>query len=156
MKTTLILFLFIFLTSCGLDIGAGTHGSIKAYKYPVTKSELEKAILKIVENDSTIHRDYRAGQYNDTKNYLTMTIKSQDNEYEYTFRYLGDSLLWSNSQTSEIFICYIYDGQGNGGSAGNGKFELTDKKMQNDMINVFENSFVNKIDKELNQKHVSN
>jgi hypothetical protein len=154
MKTTLILWLLILITSCGS--GPGTHGAIKAYGYSVPKAELQKVILKIIDNDSTIHHDYRAGYYNDTENYVTMTIKSQNNEYEYTFRYLGDSLLWSNSRTSEIFICYIYDRHGNGGSAGNGKYERADKKIQNEMINVFESSFINKLNKELNQKHTDN
>ena len=154
MKTILFILLILFTTSCLFDLGAGTHGKIKGYKYSVTKSELENVILDIVQKDSSIKSDFRAGHYNDSKYYLTMTIKSQDNEYKYTFRYYGDSLDWAKSKTSEIFICYIFDGKGNGGSEGDGKFEKLDSKVQMEMISLFENKLVAKIDKALNKKHL--
>jgi hypothetical protein len=139
------------LTACGLD--GGTHGSIKSYSYPVTKVQLEKAVGDAIRSNGNIQRDRRSGHYNDTKNYVTMTIKSGADKFEYTFRYLGDSASWVNSRTSEIFICYIYDGKGNGGSAGNEKWDKTDVKIQKDMIDTFEKYFIKKIDDTLNVRH---
>ena len=156
------------MTGCGF--GAGTHGSIKAYHYPVTKSVLEKAVMTVLETKTNVFRDtirnymidvtngkndtIENNYYNDGKNYLTIHIKTLDNLIDYTFRYLGDSLSWSSSPASEIFICYIYDEKGNGGSEGNGKWEKTSSSKQTVMINLFETEFIDKIDKELNIKHL--
>jgi hypothetical protein len=151
MKNVYGLFLIFIATSC--DLGGGTHGSIKSYQYPVTKHELQKAIQNIFKNDTIVRRDFRGDYYNDTENYITMTISSNSNKYEYTFRFLGDSMTWATSKNSEIFLCYIYDDKGNGGSIGNGKFKATKPEIQKDMIMVFDTFFVKKLDKELNQKH---
>jgi hypothetical protein len=148
---SLISILFFGLTACGLD--GGTHGSIKSYSYPVTKVHLAKAVSNVMQSNSNIRRDWRSGHYNDTENYVTMTIKSGAEELEYTFRYLGDSSTWVNSKSSEIFICYIYDGKGNGGSAGNEKWEQTDVKIQQEMMKTFENDFIKHLDDTLNVEH---
>jgi hypothetical protein len=114
------------LKACGFS--GGTHGSIKRYQYPVTKSELEKAVMAVLQSDSNVYRDtirnyiidvtdgksdtLENNYYNDGTNYLTLHIKTPDNIMEYTIRYSGDSMTWANSKISEIFICYIYDGKG--------------------------------------------
>jgi hypothetical protein len=167
MKNSILIILTAVLTGCGF--GAGTHGSIKGYQYPVTKSELEKAVMTVLQSKTKVYRDtirnymidvtdgkndtIENNYYNDGKNYLTLHIKTLDNVVDYTIRYYGDSLTWANSRTSEIFICYIYDGKGNGGSEGNGKWGQTAGNKQKKMINLFETEFINKIDKELNKKH---
>ena len=167
MKNNILIILTAILTGCGF--GVGSHGSIKGYQYPVTKSELEKAVMTVLQNKTNVYRDtirnymidvtngkndtIENNYYNDGKNYLTIHIKTSDNLTDYTFRYLGDSLTWANSPTSEIFICYIYDTKGNGGSEGNGKWGQTSSSTQTIMINLFEKEFIDKLDKELNKKH---
>jgi len=161
---------FMLFVWRGCGFGAGTHGSIKGYQYPVTKTELEKAVMTILQNKTNVYRDtirnymvdvtngkndtIENNYYNDGKNYVTLHIKTSDGLNDYTFRYAGDSLDWANSRTSEIFICYIYDDKGNGGSEGNGKWGQTDGTTKKKMIDLFETEFINKIDKLLSKNHV--
>ena len=152
MRNIIILLSTIILTGCGF--GAGTHGSIKGYQYSVSKALLSDAVNNVIKNDTTIHLDPKRGYYNDNVNYFTITIKSAGDENEYTIRYLGDSSTWSTSSTSEIFICYIYDEKGNGGSAGNDNWEKTPDDIKKKMVDLFETKFVNKIDRALQVEHV--
>jgi hypothetical protein len=168
MKYKILIILIIVLKGCGFS--GGTHGSIKDYQYSVTKSELEKAVMAVLQTNSNVYRDtirnyiidvtdgksdtIENNYYNDGTNYLTLHIKTLVDIMEYTIRYYADSMTWANSQTSEIFICYIYDGKGNGGSEGNGKWRQTSGSKQKKMINLFETEFINKLDRELNQKHI--
>ena len=84
---------------------------------------------------------------------MTFTIKSGKDENEYTIRYLGDETTWASSTTSEIFICYIYDEIGNGGSEGNENWEKTPDDIKKKMINLFETKFISKVDKALQVEH---
>jgi hypothetical protein len=162
--------LAMLLTGC--FIGAGTHGSIKGYKYLTKKENLQQAVMKVVTNDSNIFRDtsldhlgssplldhgdsprdYAAGEnfYNDIKHYVTIKIKAGEELNEYTFRYYGADEDWKTNESSEIFIAYAYDKYHVGGSEGDGKIT---KKMAKDFTDVFEKEFVSKIDKELNLDH---
>ncbi len=155
-------------------LSAGTHGSIKGYRYPVTKLELENAVNKVIENDPNIQRDksdttgkiyynyeglknqyyYIDGKsyYNDGKNYLTIKIKSGADEHQYILRYYGSEEHWKTSTSSEIFICYAYDKNGKGGSQGQNSFKFKGQ-LKKELVNVFEREFVNKLDKELNLIH---
>jgi len=163
-------FILIFLLpDC---IGAGTHGSIKGYKYITNKDSLQKAIMTVIQDNPNIYRDtsldslgsspaldsvgtgdYSAGEnfYNDIKHYVTIKITSGQNVNEYVFRYYGPDENWKTSPTSEIFICYAKDKNGNGGSEGNGGVS---KKMAKEFTDVFEKEFVDKIDKQLNLTHI--
>lgn len=152
-KINLLLLVFV-MAGCIFNMGGGTHGSIKGYEYPVTKAELAGVINKIIQSDTSLRQDFRADYYNDTKNYITLNIKSHANEVEYIFRYFGDSSYWAHSSSSEIFICYVYDHKGNGGSEGNGKWDKTDSKIQDSLVNLFETKFVSRINSELNQKAI--
>lgn len=140
------LMLCIFLQAC---ISGGTHGVIASYKFPVSKYELEKVINDVIYNTETIKPDYRKDHYNDGVNYLKIVIKKDTSSYKYIFRYLGGKKDWDVSSQSAIFICYIYDGKGNGGSIGNGKFENTPIEIQKDMINLFEKELVTKVNNKL-------
>ena len=152
-------------------IGAGTHGSIKGYQYLISKDSLQKAIMTVIQNNPNIYRDksldslgsspaldhndggdYSAGDnyYNDIKHYVTIKITSGQKVNEYIFRYYGPDEDWKTSATSEIFICYAHDKNGNGGSEGNGGVS---KKMAKEFTEVFEKEFVGKVDKELNLAH---
>lgn len=82
-----IIILIISLNSC---IGAGTHGSIKTYEYPVPKAILQSAIETVMANGGNIYRDttlnYIIDQtdgrndtiydnyYNDGEGYVTIYI----------------------------------------------------------------------------------
>jgi hypothetical protein len=163
----LLYIVLVSVTSC-----AGTHGSIKGYQYPITKDSLQKAIMSVIRGNPNIYRDtsldslgsspaldhsggggdYSSGEnyYNDIKHYVTIKITSGQKINEYIFRYYGYDNDWNTSTTSEIFICYAHDKDGNGGSEGNGG--LT-KRMAKEFTEVFEKEFVDKVDKLLNLAH---
>lgn len=151
MKFIILLSTTIF-TGCGF--GAGTHGSIKGYQYSVSKTLLADAVNNVIKNDTTIHLNTKLGYYNDNINYFTITIKNGIDENEYTIRYLGDSSTWTTASTSEIFICYIYDEMGNGGSSGNDNWEKTPDDIKKKMIDLFETKFVSRIDRTLRVDHI--
>ena len=163
--SSILIFLFV---GC---IGAGTHGSIKGYQYSINKDSLQKAIMKVILNNPNIYRDtsldqlgssplldhrdggnYSAGEnfYNDIKHYVSIRITSGQDVNEYIFRYYGPDEDRKTSPTSEIFICYAHDKNGNGGSEGNGGVS---KKMAKEFTDVFEKEFVDKVDKQLNLTH---
>lgn len=114
---------------------------------------METAVNAIVRTDTTIHREFNGGYYNDTENYVTLSIYDHSGENEYTFRYAGDSLQWAQSPASAIFICYIYGEKGNGGSVGNGKWEKTPDAIKKQMVNLFETQFISKLDTTLHTNH---
>jgi hypothetical protein len=153
-------------------MGAGTHGSLKGYKYQTTKDKLEIAVMTTIETNKNIERENlrdpqnfnyvtydKAGKkdtvfdnyYNDGTNYLTLKIKTNKGQCEYTFRYYGGEEEWKTSSTSEIFICYAYDEQRRGGSEGNGG---VDSDVLNHLTDVFEKELVKNIDKHLNLTHI--
>ena len=121
--------LLIFITGC---IGAGTHGSIKCYEYPVSKQVLQKAVEKVITEDGNIHRDTVAhytidetngrndtvwdNYYNDTENYVTIYIQQQDGTNQYIFQYGGGKEDWDTSKISYVSIAYAYNKDGRGGS----------------------------------------
>ena len=161
-----ILFLLLGLTSC--NIGAGTHGSLKSYQYPITKHKLEKAVMTVLKDNPKIFIDdiqnyiidntngkndtIRNNSYNDTTTYLTIKINTDKELNEYTIRYSGDEESWKTDSTSSISICYAYDKFGKGGSEGNGG---VGRKLLKQLVNVFELELIEKIDKELNLTHSS-
>ena len=38
-------------------VGAGTHGSIKGYRYTAMKDSLQKAVITVIQNNPNIYRD---------------------------------------------------------------------------------------------------
>ena len=164
--------LMTFLTGCFM--GAGTHGSIKGYLYSCSKDSLQTAVMTIINNNPNITRDTSldnlgssplldssecyncpAGDnfYNDIKHYLTIKIKSGQQENEYIFRFAGDKSYWKTSKTSTIFISYAYDKDSNGGSDGNGGINWKNRDLKKNLTDVFETELVNNIDKQLNLTH---
>ncbi len=154
-----------------LFAGCGGAGSIKSYRYTTTKYELQKAVMKVIRDNPNIYRDSSKDQavdttletkykdsplvdiatgdnyYNDGRNYVTIKIKDGPIEDEFTFRYYGDEAYWKSSSSSEIFIVYAHDKDGNGGSDGNGDIS---SGMEKEFAAFFEKEFVTKISKELN------
>ncbi len=167
MTRQISLYLIIFLLTTvltGCFIGAGTHGSLKGYQYATTKEKLDSAVIFVINNNPNIYRDTTNSNYiieingkNDTiidnysKSYLTIKIKTNKGQADYTFRYYGGEEDWKISTTSEIFICYAHDELGKGGSEGNGG---VDRKTLKHLTEVFERELVCHIDKQLNLMHI--
>jgi hypothetical protein len=163
LKKLFFLILLIF-TSC--IMGAGSHGSLKGYRYSTTKYNLENAINSVINNNSNIIKIIDEGSYTisvkqngdfDTtinedyvKKYMSIKIKTAKGETKYTFRFYGGEDYWIKENTSEIFICYAYDELGKGGSEGNGGI---DNKRLKYLTDIFERELVKKIDEELQIEH---
>ena len=166
----LLTFTSIILTTIlsGCFIGAGTHGSLKGYQYATTKEKLDSAVMFVIKSNPKIYRDTNNvnyiidktngkndtiidNYYNDGIIYLTIKIKTDKGQNEYTFRYYGGEEDWKTAATSEIFICYAYDELGKGGSEGNGG---VDSNTLDHLIEVFERELVSNIDKQLNLTHI--
>lgn len=89
--------------------------------------------------------------WNDGHEYVSIKIKTDKGNCEYTFRYYGGPEDWDTSKTSEIFICWAYDEFGKGGSEGNGG---VDRKTLKHLTDIFEQELVYNIDKKLILKHI--
>lgn len=160
-------------------MSAGTHGSIKAYKYPVTKIELERVVDSVLKNSINVKRvisyyyhsydsinnvtedsiDSTKGStkvfdsaYNDGKRYLTIHINLYKDTCQYTFQYTGTDIEWETSKESEISIAYSWDGRSNGGSEGHGDFDGK-PELKKKLTDVFESEFLDKVDKQLGKHH---
>ena len=153
------------------QMSPGTHGSIEAYKYPVSKLELEKAVNIVLKNTDNVKRDtidnsitkvnskgdsigkIRDNHYNDGKRYLTVFINFHGEVCQYTFQYTGTDAEWDSSKDSEISIAYAWDGGNRGGNEGhndfNGKSDLKKK-----LTDIFESEFLEKVNKQLGKKYV--
>lgn len=165
--TKIILFLVVSTTVAGCEFSAGTHGSLRGYQYPMKKDQLQNAVMSVIQSNPKIQWDSLSGNmkidtingkidttfedyYNDVNNYVTIKIKSGDQNNEYTFRYYGDEEHWKISPNSELFICYAYDKYRQGGHAGDEDFNENYLKQ---LTGVFEREFVEKLDQKLNVKH---
>jgi hypothetical protein len=153
-------------------MGAGTHGSLKGYKYKTTKDKLEVAVLTAIDANKNIERESQRdphnlnyvtydktgkkdtvfdNYYNDGKKYLTLKIKTKKGQCEYIFHFYGGEEDWKISTTSKISISYAYDEQRRGGSEGNGD---VDRAVLKYLTDVFERELVDHIDKQLNLTHI--
>ena len=158
-KISFLLVIIIAIISCNLVGGAG---GIKAYQYPVTKFELEKAVDSLIKNNTNIQRDtvdnyytyvdsnkqerkIHDNYYNDGIGYLTLNIVGHGLAYQYIIRYYGDTSYWRTSANSEIFIVYA-----NGYSAGYSKIS---RKLKKEITGLFESEFIDKLDKQLGKAH---
>ena len=154
------------LFSC---LTAGTHGSIKAYDYSVSKNVLQKAIEKVIAESADIHRDSTKNyiidvtngkndtiidnQYNDGIEYLTINIDNNGKgkgTNKYIFQY-GTEGNEDTAKTSFISIAYGYDKNGHGGIDGNGGVAWYRPFLKKKLINLFEEKLINRIDKELGE-----
>ncbi len=167
MKRTVLVYLWLalFLVSC---IGAGTHGSIKAYEYPVSKYRLEDAVEKVIKESSNIRRDtvknymvdftdgksdtIYSDHYNDGERYFTINIFSGGGENEYIFHFTGREEDWATATTSRISISYAFDENDKGGSEGNGGVTWYKPFLKKKVVTVFEKEFIEKLNKELGVK----
>lgn len=144
---------------------AGTHGSIKAYDFPVSKKILQKAVEKVISESNDIHKDTTRNyiinitngksdtiinnHYNDGQNYMTIQIGNNKNGSgikEYTFEYVGIKEEWDTSKNSSLSIAYAYDENGNGGNNEDGGVSLKP------FLKIELRSFFDRIKSELEKK----
>jgi hypothetical protein len=172
-KPIVILWLLVLASSI---IGCGSAEAIKGYRYPTTKDNLEKAVRKVIKNNPNIYLDSTttkrildsinlenrnkwtaadsANYYDHHNAYVRIKIKVGETENDYLFMYLGDKHYWESSTSSGILLSEVRDKYGKGLSQGhneNGQFK---SKMAKEFTTLFETELVNKIDKELNLKHI--
>jgi hypothetical protein len=148
----------IFLSSC---LSAGTHGSIKSYKFPVPKSLLDTAVKQVISSNRNITRSTTKAwndttqndYYNDGRNYITFTIKGNVSTIDYTLQFVGTEQDWDTSKASELSIAYAWDNDGNGGSEGRGNFPWYKFKLRKKVTSLLENEFLTKVDSILGKKH---
>lgn len=154
MKKIIVIFLWLVLLWANGCIGGGTHGYIKRYKYNIPKNELQKIVNQVIVNSPTIQKDTMNNYYNNDTTYVTMFIKYNELNYEYTFRYYGGKEYWDTSRTSSISISYAYDEKRNGGSEGNNGVKKSNKKLIKKLTEPFQEEFIFKIDSILEMKHI--
>lgn len=156
MQIKQLLFILLLGSAFNACIGAGTHGSIKGYKYyNVTKYDLEKAVHKVIEESQVVKQDSVKDYYNDDTGYITIDINENGLLYNYIFRFYGGKEYWDTSTASEIFIAYAYDEKLNGGSEGNGGFSwYKNNRVKHKLTAAFEKEVVSKIDKILGTYHL--
>ena len=140
----------IQFSSC---ISAGTHGSVKSYRYAISKARLETAVRRVISDNHLIVQDTVKDYYNDDTNYVTIKVIADKLFYTYTLRYYGGKDYWDTSKTSEIFIDYAHDPDGNGGSTGNGGIKWYEFRKNKKLLEPFERAFIIKIDSVLKLKH---
>ena len=151
-------------------IGAVTHGSIKAYEYPIPKDSLHAAVEKVIRTNPNIFREPQGenyivdvtdgkndtlynDHYNDGKRYISIKIKTGGEISDYVFHFYGSDEYWQTSKTSQISIAYAYDKDG-GGSEGNGGVPWYKPSLKKRLVTVFEKDLIEKIDRELGVSHV--
>lgn len=138
-------------------VTGGTHGSIKAYSFPVPKSLLQSTVSEIINGQpdlriAPITDTLNSRYYNDGERYVTLEIGDSVHFNRYIFQFSGDKEDWDTSKSSEISIAYAYDKNGNGGSAGNGKFTSCSADVRHAIVDLFEKEFIEKIDSVLKRK----
>lgn len=157
----------ILFASCKY-YGAGTHGSIKAYSYPVKKAVLEQAVNKVIANSNSITKidttqrnfiiDITHGKHDTIfhkidKAYVDIIISSGNEVNTYTFQYSGSLEEWDTGRTSDISIAYAHDKSGDGGSEGNGDFPFYKLALKNKLTTIFEKELISKLDEKLGVNH---
>jgi len=136
-----------------IGIEAGTHGSIKGYRYPVSKYLLEKEVHRVIATSDRIFLDSVKDEYNDGEYYITMHIVEDAHVYTYSFHFYGGKDYWETSKTSCISIAYAYNEKREGGSVGNNGVRGYDFKLKKEITTPFERAFISKIDSALGMKH---
>ncbi len=127
------------------------------YLYDVSDSIMQAAVWKVIKNDSNISvppiRDANGevNYYNDSAHFISMTMKVRANkEYQYTLMYYGDSVFRSTSTVSELFIHDSHDPTRQNKETNNLFFAPKEDTL---LINAFERTFIDKLDKELGMGH---
>jgi hypothetical protein len=132
---------------------AGGPGKIMGYKYRVAKTTLDSVMWQIIKSDTNNikvgnNRDY----LNDSEFRIHFYIFKDNEEYDYTFGYVGMADDQTRSKELEIALIYAFDQNSKGGTEGYGDFK-GESVLKNKLLGVFESQFIWKIDSMLNQKH---
>jgi len=155
MKQTFRFSFYLILLTLSNCIGAGTHGSLERYQFPIPKDSLQSVINEVIHSTPNIYRDttesdvYMDNYYRDRINYETIYIETEADLVKIIFRYYGDETDWKKSSNSEIFICYAYDKSGRGGSEG---MENISDTTQTRLVEVFNEEFIKEVNKVALQK----
>lgn len=161
---------FLVVTPLYSCLTAGTHGSIKAYDFNVSKKILQKTVEKVIAESPDVHRDTSknyiiditngkndtiiSNHYNDGQFYLTIKIEESGNRVKrYIFQYVGNEKDWDTSKNSSLSIAYVYDENGKGGSAEDGGFS-SNPTLRKELISLFESTLIVRIKKELVGKEI--
>ena len=157
--------------------GCGSAEAIKMYVYETKKVNLEKAVMKVINNNPNIHIDNTdtvekkadsalfaksrwtsadsASYYDSVHGWLGLTIKAGESDIYYLCRYRGERPYWETSPVSAIFISTAHDKNGNAVYQGQNEHGEFSSKFANDLIDLFEKELVNKLDKELHLEHTN-
>jgi hypothetical protein len=142
-------------------LSAGTHGSIKAYKFAVSASRLHSAVDQAISSNQNIIRSIsiawndstKEDYYNDGISYITFSIKGDRSTVEYTLHFVEAPEILDSTKESELSIAYACDNEGNGGSKGRGDFPWYKFELRKEVTSLLENDFLNKVDSLLGKKH---
>jgi major membrane immunogen (membrane-anchored lipoprotein) len=104
-------------------------------------------------NVSAYHGDDSADIDRQNRAFVTIRIKSGEEENVYWFRYYGDERYWRDAKSSEIFIVSAFDKSGNGIQQGQNEHGEFRSELAKDLTGLFEAEFINKLDAELNLQH---
>jgi hypothetical protein len=138
-------------------VAPGSPRSIKAYFFPVSKYELQKAVNAVIFNNSNIAVDKESDSlskfYNDGIYFKSIKIKTVNELNDYTFQYVGDENSWDTAKKSEISIVYAFDKACDSSGEGDGNIPFYKFKLKHNLISIFEKEFIVKIDSILQKEH---
>lgn len=149
MRICLLVSTLLACAGC-VGIEAGTHGSLKGYRYSTSKYVLEKVVHNVITKSNLFVQDSVKDYYNDDTAYITLHFPEGEYVYKYTFRYYGDKEYWDTSSTAEIFIAIVHTEMRDGRSVPVRKYNAEVKK---ELTERFEHAFISKIDSSLGMNH---
>ncbi len=128
----LVIVIGIYFFSTIMRMAPQGHGSDGNYSFSESKVYLESKIDSFIQTNSLVERKNLDPPPNDNyynqDPYFTITIDSVN----FCLRYYGDSLDWSNNNSSELFIASIT-------TVGSMKYSKEEK------IKIVEDKFINKL-----------
>ncbi len=133
LKAAILFLITVSLTSCdctSILSGTGTHGSIKTYKFAVSKDSLEKSILqtiRVAEHISMIDVDMT--------DYIGVNIISSN----FIIRFSGDESYWRENPNESYFFIAYYKKEHDINYKSEGDISRESKKKA---IKVFEDNFI--------------
>jgi hypothetical protein len=152
LKTFFKSILFCFLTALFAWSCGGTHGGIINYCYKVNHKALDSAIKKVLLENNQLGRDTSDnGGYN-SGDYFQVHVTKPDGSYSYSFRYYGDSTMWSqDSLNSCMFIWAMYSPKNKGGWSKD--FGIFNNSLKKNLLRIIDAEMVSKIDSILGVQH---
>ena len=102
---------YIFLIFC-FSSCAGTTGHLKFYDFDITKYEVEKALLQVINEDSTyrVPAKWKSHTKGDSFERIYFYFPHGPEEL-YQIGFTGDNNEWQKSSTSRLGLISIYQGK---------------------------------------------